>query len=676
MRFTRLQLISLPIVVLVLLLILATCSVYPARASSVYSIPIRALLLTDEGNPYTSSLSDLFGRTTGVLNVNKIPFDVLDVSQIDQHTFLDNSLYPKYSVLLVISPGYRIDSTSSKLILRATEKGMGLVGLHAGSANADLMSTFGIRRLGTKWSISNGIQIIKDKFTFSYQGQTISVSDEDFPYLDHHLHAETEVIASFSTSGDPALWINEYGKGKVVFHNNNSASSILYSGILLQSILYAMPIGVASPINAGAISVDDYPRSFLTDKERQDWHYNFYYNFKEWLQTYNFTATFYIIFSYSGNKDDFWRYPESIEGANDLINSGYELGLHGGNKHIPLKVAYWGSEVAIDAEVDEMMQALEILRAKLQDRYGTKLGEIISYTPLNLIIDDYGYEALDTITDIRYVTSSYSSKDEVIARDFGWERDLDIYNLSRIKGSFYEFNQPQDDKYSRSWNILRSRIEGGDTYLIFTHPDEVDLLHMNGDTDASMAGMFEGLTVWGDYVRSRYPFYRWWTMAEIGRYLEKREGTLNAEWYPADGILKLRLSQTDDAIHIKTEQFLANISQTNEAIIVTFSRSVSDFESDDYDIVNINQDYFIYPRDSKSSRPIVSENPFKFRHIPMPVTELQDTVHENVLPMLATEPQNTASKNALLPLQALPGIIVAGAILLAGTLIIRRIHRE
>jgi hypothetical protein len=606
------------------IVLLTAPGIYSVRASSTYGIPIRAAVLVDEGYSSMSSYSDSFQNIRGILNVNKIPFDTWDISQIGNRTLLDSSSSPRYSVLLILIPGWRISSENSKLIIDATEKGMGAVGLLPDSANADLMPIFGIDELGTEWVTSPSIQITKDKFTFSYEGETIyEDSKKGFGHLGHHLLRDVEVVAKFAGSGEPAVWTHKYSAGKTVFHNHFGMLNYKYQGILLQSILYAMPIGVACPINAGVIEVDDCPRSFYSPKQQAE-DCAFYPNFKKWLQTYNFTASFFVAFSYSGNIDDFWMHPESLECASDIIKSGYELGLHCGTKHVPLKVAYWGSKAAIDSEVDTMMNALDLLRQRLSEEYGTQLGEVVSYVAPALEMGDYGYEALDMRTNIRYVGTSYFSWEQVTNRDFGWERDLDIYNLPRIQGSFYGLSQPQDEGYSLSWNILRSVIESGNSFLIFTHPDELELLDKRRFPDATMAKVFEAFRIWGDYVSEHYPFYRWWTSSELGQYLEKREGTVNAEWLPQSSTLKLKLSQPDDTVHIKTNGYLKSISGVNDTIILTFSDLPCDFDSGKYDVVNIAHDYFIYAKDSKSSRPVVPKTPFVFESPTIPTTGLQN----------------------------------------------------
>ncbi len=683
---------------LICLLIFMAYGTSPAEAYSANGVPVRALILVDEGNPYADSSSELFERTQRVLNINKIPYDILDISQIDQNTFLDSTSNLRYSVLVILGSGWKIDSAKSQLILEVTDEGMGVVGLAPDSADTDLMPLFGINELGTTWLNSENspsFQIVKDKFTIAHEGGTI---DMGFVYLDHHLLPDAEVVASYGDPGVPAVWTYQYGDGKTVFHNQAGIWERLYWGITLQSILYAMPIGVACPINAGVIEVDDGPRSFYSTEQLQDYYYDFYYNFKEWLKAYNLTASFFVAFSYSGDINDFWANPEGLEWANDIIQSGYELGLHCGSEHTPLKVAYWGSQAVIDAEVDEMMQALEVLRSRLDNEYSTQLGEVISYVaPMNEM-GNYGYEALDKGTNIRYVGTYFSSDnqalDKVTGRDFAWEGDLDIYNLPRIEAAFYDFNQPQYKEYSHDWMTLRSVIESGDSFLIFTHPDEAELLDEGEFPNSSVAGIFEGCKVWADYICSHYPYYRWWTASELGHYLENREGVLDAEWLPEANTLELRLSQPDDTVHIKTDLYLQKITQEAGTLSFVMGNVPCDLQSDDYDIIKVGQDYFVYAKDSKSSMPVKPKVPFSFKHtsittteshnipgdsaaLPLPTTKSNNMADDNVaLPLPTTKSNNMADDNAALPLPTLLCIAIACVILVAGGVIVRRIRRE
>jgi hypothetical protein len=315
-----------------------------------------------------------------------------------------------------------------------------------------------------------------------------------------------------------------------------------------------------------------------------------------------------------------------------------------------------------------MMQAIELLRKRLHDKYGTELGDIVSYVAPNMEIGDYGYEALDNRTNIRYVGVSYFPYENVTSRDFGWEKDLDIYNLPRIKGDFYEFNQPQYIQYNRIWMSLRSVIESGDAYLIFTHPDETELLINAGEfPDATLAGVFDGCKVWADFISQNYPFYRWWTSSEIGHYLEHREGFLNGEWLPATNTLKLRLAQPDDAIHIKTPLYLQSVTDEQGTLSLVFNTAPCNFQSTEYDVTKTAQDYYIYPMSERLTKPTILKAPFEYitpsERIPTSeeTARLIPTIHNTLGEYEEAPGENGLSTPSLI------GIMAAAVILTTGT---------
>jgi hypothetical protein len=642
---------------------------FPTRADAITpsppGIPLKALLLVDAGFAVTSTRSGMYDATRKMLNVNKISFDVLDVSQVDKYTFEDADAGLRYSVLLIMAPGWRMDNETNSLILQAARDGMGVVGMLPDAASTDLMPLFGIEELGTDWKTARGITFVQDKFTFSYKDATI---DGDFSYLPCRLNREAAVVGKFDGTNDPAVWCYQYGAARTVFHDSPSALTSGYRGILLESILYAMPLGVACPVNAGVIEVDDCPLPLYTDQLAEEAYYNYYANFKKWLATYNFKASFFLVFSYNGNMQDFYLYPESLECANDIIRSGNEIGLHVGTNHTPLKVSEWGSREALDSEVKAMAAAMDELRVKLKARYGTELGEVVSYIPPANEIDDYGFEALARETKIKYVGTVHFGNEEVSARDFGREGNLEIFNLPRSGGGgFHIFNEPQDRDYSNVWNTLRSVIESGDSYLIFTHPYAWEYQDEKRFGNGSMTKLFDSYRTWADYVSRHYPFYRWWTSAELGDYLANRKGALSGRWDAGSNRLTLELSQPDDVIHIKAQRYLKTVEAAGNTVVLTFTNMPEPVYSDRFEITTIGQDYFLCPKSLPVTHAAVPSSPFVFNHVtwvkpPEPAPA----------PVVTVEFERSNRS----PVMALVGFAAAGVVFLVGLVVLRRSRRK
>jgi peptidoglycan/xylan/chitin deacetylase (PgdA/CDA1 family) len=638
-------------------------AVSPLKADSPEVIPVKVGILIDEKYQVTNTNSELYQNIKRLLTINKIPFDILNVSDVNADTFLNRSSKNiNYAVLLIMSPGWRISDATSRGIVNAAERGMGLVGALPDIVNERLMPLFGIEQLGKEWQSAERLFIDRDAFTFSHKGQCFE--EGGFLYLDHKLLPDVNVIARFN-SKSPGVWTYRHGSGKSVLHNHTNTSIFTYSGILLQSILYAMPIGVASPINVGVIEVDDFPMAFSSPEQVQEYYYDFYTNLDRWLKNYNFRASFFIAFSYSGNISGFSLYSESLDAVHSILASGNELGLHCGSKHVPLALEYWGSESAIDNEIDVVLAAIEKLKLELNDKYGYEMDEIVSYIAPANCIGDYGYTALDQKTDIQYVGTGHVSSASTYEgksfgrnyilptlREFGWEDDRDVYNLPRVQGGFYYFDEDNKDidkyEYEDSWHVLRSSIESGDAYLIFTHPDAPELIK-RGDKNSTLDDIFKAYIAWGDYVSQTYPHYRWWTTGMLGDYLANRQGTTEGEWFPDSNTLKIRLSQPDDAIHVKTEKYLSAISGEGENLTLQFEDTVTDFYTEEYDILKMHQDYFIYPKESKNYRPEISGSNVTFARVALqePIKPMiQEPVPQEQEPEKSMKETNTANVSA------------------------------
>jgi hypothetical protein len=650
-------------------LFLSFAGVQPVAAviSNYPGIPVRAMLLVDQGFEVASTLSGLYENTRKTLDINKIPFEVIDITEIDKNTFFDSASNLKYSVVLLFAPAWRISENADKEILRAAGEGTGMVCMWPEAVNDKLYPLFGIEEADDKWQTSSGIKVLKDKFTFSYGGETI---DGSFSHKSFRLSSSAEVVGTFGETNDPAIWCCQYKQAKTVFHNCSSALTNGYRGVLLQSILYAMPVGASCPVAAGVIEVDDCPYPLYTDQGVEEAYYNYFANLNQFFSDYNFRVSYFLVFSYDGHPDDFYIYPESLEAVNYIIKSGNEIGLHAGSRHVPLKVSDWGSKDAVDTEVKTLMTAMDKLRTKLKEKYGTDLGNVVSYIPPANEIDDYGFESLSRLTGIKYVGTVYYGDENVSARDFGMEGDTGIYNLPRSGGAgFHIFNTPGDKDYSNVWNGLRSTIESGDSYLILTHPYAWEFEDEERFPNSSIAELFNCYRIWADYVAEHYPFYRWWTSAELGKYLESREGVLDARWVPQANQLIVKLSQSQDVLHVKASGYLKNIEQDGDRWALTFGSQPGQVYSDAFEITNVGQDYYLCPRTSRPSHAVIPEKPFIF-------TQVQYTKPQLASPVIITPAVAVPDAQGGSPVMAVAGIGAGCIFLLIGIFVLRKTGRR
>ncbi len=632
----------------------------PASGEESPSIAATVMILVDEHHEFMGLDSDLYKSLQRVLNINKIKFETITLSKMANFSVYSEDKLARYSVLVLMAPGWKIDRAGSEMIARRVKLGLGLVGLLSDSANEWLAPLFGITELGKEWRDAAGLAIRQDKFTFSYQGKKIA---QPVSYLNHKLAKDADVIAGFIKSDFPAVWTYQYGAGKTVFQNSN-AVPMYYQGILLQSILYAMPVGVASPINVGVIEVDDCPRSFASRQELQEWHYNFLPNFLAWLKAYNFRASFFTAFSYSGNIDDFWKYNEGLEAARMIAEAGYELGIHCGSKHTPLDTQYWTDQASINAEAGKLAEAFDKMREQLAVKSAIKLGGAVSYAAPGNSLGKAGYLALDEYTDIRYVGVGYSRGLDIphpdspfppTFREYGAEAGTGIYNVPRYQASFFRMAESDE---AAEWSIMRALMESGDTYVAFTHPDELDLPEYDGN-ERDMARLFDAYEKWADYVTRYYPYYRWWTHAELGRYLEKRRGVIEAEWFPKEMTLYIKNAQPDDTIHIKSELSIESISKSGDTMVIRFRKEPVKLTTRDFDIVNLGNDTYICPPGMAKTHAAAPLKAFVYR--PNPALPMQTDVATQQITRLVS--------------QAYIYLAAAGAIFLAGLVAILRLHK-
>jgi hypothetical protein len=622
------------LIVFALLLCLLTAQI-PVLSSQIsaqaVSIPLRVGVILAERTPGASSQTELYRSLASLLNINRIPWDIYDIYGSGESLFLvDNKGNPKYSSLVIMMPGHLITEEISRSILEAAKMGTGIVAITPNVPNELLMPLFGIEVMGTNWIPSDGIHIEADEFTFAYAGHEIQ--QPALALMDHQVEKNATIIARDTRLGLPVIWTYKYGLSQTVFFNNNGLQSRYFQGILLQAILYSMPVGLASPVNAGVIQVNAHTRSYYSPEYLQNFYYDFGNNLAAFLDAYNLKSSMFITFSYSGNISDFWLYPESVEGVYRFLARGDEIGLNCGTIQIPLVAEYWGGETAIRDEVALMKLALDELAARLESDYGVELGEIVSYVaPMNEI-SIAGYQALDSVTDIKYVCTEYefvldgdvnpSGTYNTTYKNFGWEPGTGIYNLPRSQGDFFTFSGKADSDASyNAWSTLRSLIESGQPYLIFTHPDEYLLLNQVQYPGTGMEDIFAGATAWADYVSQNYPYYRWVTTAELGEIMVSRSGPLDARWLAGDNILEITGHSPSEALQIKTPLYLSSIREAGNRLEFSFSQTPVEIQTPGYDIVKTGQNYMIYPSGSSTYMPQTPDQDFVFAKTSPPAVE-------------------------------------------------------
>ena len=163
---------------------------------------------------------------------------------------------------------------------------------------------------------------------------------------------------------------------------------------MLQSILYAMPIGVSCPVNAMALDVDDCPTSYYAPSDLQNNYYDFMTNYLAWLKDYNARSTFSRRFLIpevflSGITRKAYR-----SRRRHYSDSGSGNDWDCGDLHLPLDAEYWGTSADVTTEDNTTNQAIQALSQSLKSEYGIDLPPITSYVAPGNSMTDNAYQAI------------------------------------------------------------------------------------------------------------------------------------------------------------------------------------------------------------------------------------------------------------------------------------------
>ncbi len=594
MKKTKFSMLFLSLILIQTPIIQASCS--PDRE---HYVDIKAAILMDSTFPSVS----LSNRIQELLSINKISYEIIDVLS-DEFSPKDEFGNLLYSVIILTSGKAQPDLVDE--IRFCVEDGMGLLVLGSSIPlqNEMLGELVGVTPSAEVEVVSN-LTLKDSEFLLAYDvGDVIPIS---FKTLAHEFSKDMLTVATAKTETNVARRIiveNPIFGGRTIFFNIEPPFDYSLNGLLVQSILYCMPLGVCSPRAIGLIHVDDGPRPLYSVDEARWYYWTWYMDFKEFLSTFNLTATFYLIFSYGDNLYDLYVSEAAMDWVADVAVSRHELGLHGGN-HASLAFigsdiqGRFGSRAELEGYTRAMMMSWEGLSRTISRKYGIKLEEPRSYAaPMN-IIDQSGYDALAKLTPITFVSTSTEweymevfGKENVTLREFGWEPKTEraIYNIPRVQGGFVSFTTGSIRE--RTWSVLdlKNRVESGDVYSIFTHPNEITLVRGKAagvGLDAKyglVAGStyedyLSALTYFGTLVRSSYPQLRWWSTSAAGAHLIAREKLeFEAKYFPGNLTLKIRTmnAPSELLIQVKASLYPKHVMCNGGQIVAVFSESTSE----------------------------------------------------------------------------------------------------
>ncbi len=344
--------------------------------------------------------------------------------------------------------------------------------------------------------------------------------------------------------GQPVVWQNTYGQGRVIYWNTDWLSVKEFRGFVVQSVLSVAKAAAASLVNAACFHVDDFPAPSSNQKlepiksefdlPMAEFYYQVWYpDMMHLAGKYGIKYTWIIPFNYNGKILPPWDFAEWVDTrvelngqvvpycpySSQLCAQGHEMALHGYN-HQSLRLDWWRIDGPKNM-VDSLNQAVERWP---YDGFGPLP---FSYIAPNNLFDAAGLEALhQTFPSIKVIGGmAFGSFNEGANREFGPEPWNDAF-----------FSIPRwTDGYAASGETkmqFLSEVGNFGVWTHFVHPDDVINTPTNypydnpadtrnpyelpwrGDHTGQKNGMYYGLDALLSYVEEHYPWLRYMTTEE------------------------------------------------------------------------------------------------------------------------------------------------------------------
>ncbi len=376
--------------------------------------------------------------------------------------------------------------------------------------------------------VSNGgTVVIIGKGSNSSFVDYMTVSDEAFPVpanlkfivkknISWEKPPQNSKVLVTSSNGEALVWSIPIGNGTVIFYPIELVSKT-YRGLLIQSALSQIKISIQPIVNSWSMHLDDFPlpaykrkidiitREFgdITDNE-------FYYNvwwpmMKELSKEFSIKYTTIFVANYNASVtwpfsfQEYTNTPEQMQALQELINSSYEIGLHGYN-HIHLTQENWKQE--------NLETVLKLYKTFLKNTLGDNYIPYVYVAPNN-IIDSFGVETLLRIfPSIKVIGTSYTTTQKLFD-EFEVIHEK-VVVMPRTTFGYY----PVENLLASS--VLSLMTFG--TFQYFLHPDDLFSKDRNPD-GKTWKEMYNSLREFLSTMTRYYPFLRNHIASESGEIL-------------------------------------------------------------------------------------------------------------------------------------------------------------
>jgi len=493
----------------------------------------RVLLVHDS----TDGLSrELYPQIVRALDYAKIAHDDMDMGR----TMVFDDLSPYSAVVVATESIWRFNEKEALKIVEYVTGGGGLAML-VRAWHPALGSLLGIqnRQEPNYVAIDSGMHFVGDLFP-GLKGLKVEKKHiYEFSALDVTLRGNVEVLA---TSGDgqyPLLWRHKFGRGRVIYWNNDLLVATELWGFAVPSVMDAHSEAVMTIVNVGLFHIDDYPAPASTrkiepvaseyDLSVADFYYKIWFpDMMRLARKYGLYYLWIIPFNYNGRIEPPWDFGEWVHAKAEIngqqvplcvymshqaAREGHELALHG-YCHQSLRLDWW------KGSTDNMVSALEAAKQRWQE---DNMGPLpFSYVAPNNLYDAAGLAALhEAFPSIKIVSGTSSgSFEEGGNREFGpepWNENL--FSIPRWTAGYF------DEPHTRM--VAMSELNMLGVWTHFVHPDDIFNTRGNYPTETDprnpynapwrnnpsnpTEGMFDqldSLMAWG---QENYPWLRWMT---------------------------------------------------------------------------------------------------------------------------------------------------------------------
>lgn len=453
------------------------------------------------------------------LDYAKIEYEVLELEKTEHLLFPDMREYS--SLILILNRIWKMGSEATMAgFKRYVKEGGSIISFYQGHSET-LAEIFGIKEYRGEYPQQvPGLKFLQPLFPGT-EGLELSGEETENTGLSLVLDEGVNLLAvsSGEVEGDPQglplLWEYRYGRGRTLFWNVDSLWEKSYRGFLVQSILMAQPVGIASLANVEVIFLDDTPlpmwnrvikpiegKGNITDTD-------FY--LKEWWpetltlsKKYGIIYTAVAVFNYNGKVEppyDNSQFHNGKDSASQrlgqaIVEAGFEMGVHGYNHQSLLLSTPF--EISKGWRTKENM--VLALRAAKEEWERTFPYPPFTYVATSNAISPEGEEALhEVFPSVKVVSTIYNADEDETGKEFTVDPWNDnFFNIPRMSFG-----------YVRTPDMMKEMLNGIGSFGVWTHfihPD--DVYNEERGLGKSWPELKEAIDELFSFVRSTYPWLR------------------------------------------------------------------------------------------------------------------------------------------------------------------------